>query len=219
MKNKRIRLNLKKAIYLQSLLEKRVVRRDGFKTPLKIVAGVDVAYLMGYGIGASVLVNYKTLEAVERKYSIVRIDIPYIPTFLAFREIPPMIKAIKKLDEKPDIILVDAHGIMHPRRFGEASHIGVVLDIPTIGVAKSRLVGEVRDNNYIYYKGETIGYRLDKKIYISIGHRVSLESAIKIVSHLTVHSIPEPTRLAHNYADEIKREIKKNPGKYIEEKV
>lgn len=215
MKSKKIRLNLKKAIYLQSLLGKRVIKEDKFKTPLENAAGVDVAYLMGYGIGTAVLINYETLEPIERQYSIVKIDIPYIPTFLAFREIPPIIKAIKKLSKYPDIVLIDAHGIMHPRKFGAASHIGVVLDMPTIGVAKSRLVGDVDKDGYIYYKKKIVGYRLGKKIYVSIGHRVSLTSAIKIVSNLTVHRIPEPTRLAHNYANEIKRDMKKNLDKYM----
>ena len=209
------RLNLKKAIYLQNLLSRKIIREDRFDASIKTVAGVDVAYLGGYGIGSVVLIDYNTLKLIERKYSLVKVDIPYIPTFLAFREVPPILKAIKELDNAPDIILVDAHGVMHPRKLGAASHIGVVLNIPTIGVAKSRLVGEVKSNGYIYYRGEIVGYRLDKKIYISTGHMVSLESAISIVSHLTIHSVPEPTRLAHNYANEIKRDIKRDPDKYM----
>lgn len=208
MTGNRVKLNLKKAVYLQNLLSKKVVRTDCFKSPIRYVAGVDVAYLGGYGIGSAVIIDYKSLEPIEEKHAIIRIDIPYIPTFLAFREMPPMIKAIKSLDVEPDIILVDAHGIMHPRGLGAASHIGIVLELPTIGVAKSKLIGEVMEDGYIYYKGRLVGYRMGKKIYVSIGHKISLESAIRIVSDLTIHNIPEPTRLAHNYANEVKSQLR-----------
>ncbi len=210
-----MRLNLKKATYLQNLISKKIIEEDDFRKPLRYIAGVDVAYLKGYGIGAAVLIDYSTLKPIEKRYSIVKVDIPYIPTFLAFREIPPMVKAIKKLNRKPDIILVDAHGVMHPRKLGAASHIGVVLDIPTIGVAKSRLIGEVKEDKYIYYKEKIIGYRLGKKIYISVGHRISLKSAIEIVSHLTVYNVPEPTRVAHIYANEIKKNMSREINKYL----
>ena len=201
------RLNLKKAAYLQRRLAGKVITVDDFNKPIRYIGGVDVAYKRRMGIGVATLLEYDSMKLVEYKHYITEVDVPYVPTFLAFREIPPMVGAIEKLDRKPDIMLVDAHGLVHPRGLGAASHIGVVLDIPTIGVAKSPLVGKVDEEGYIVYKGKRVGYKLGPKLYVSIGHRVSLETAIEIVKNTLRNSIPEPTRLAHIYANKLKREI------------
>jgi deoxyribonuclease V len=145
---------------------------------------------------------------IEYKYSITNIEVPYIPTFLAFREIPPMVSAINKLETKSEIYLIDAHGLIHPRGLGAASHIGVTLNIPTIGVAKSYLVGKIDDEGYIIYNNMRVGYKVNPNLYVSIGHRVSLESAIEIVNNVLKDMVPEPTKLAHIYAAKIKREMK-----------
>lgn len=201
------KIDLKKAAYLQKLLSSRVIDRDEFEKPIKYIAGVDVAYYKNLGIGVAVLLDYETLKIITYRYSIVKIEIPYIPTFLAFREVPPMISAIKKLHKTPNITLIDAHGSIHPRSFGAASHIGVVLNIPTIGVAKSHLIGKVDSDGYIIHKEKLIGFKMKPKIYVSIGHKVSLSTAIKIIRHVTLDDYPEPTRKAHQYANNIKRDM------------
>ena len=134
-----------------------------------------------------------------------QVKIPYIPTLLSFREIPPAMAAIRKLKIQPDVFLVDAQGLAHPYRCGFASHLGLILDKPTIGAAKSRLIGsEVEQNGetFLVDKGEVIGALVTTKagakpVYVSIGHMVSLETAIKIVRHCSKSRIPEPLRLAH----------------------
>lgn len=202
-----MRIDLGKARRAQIELSKRIIERDLFRYPPRYVGGVDVAFIKNYAIGAAVVINYKTLSLVDKAYHICPVKVAYIPTYLAFREIRAMIGAVRKLRVTPDIVLVDAHGKLHPRKAGEATHLGVTLNIPTIGVAKSHLIGEVRDDNYVVYKGEVLGYKLQSGIYVSVGHKVTLETAIKIVRDLSKYTIPEPTRQAHIYANELKRKI------------
>lgn len=204
-----IKIDLKKARLAQIKISNKAIDYDMLKFPPMYVGGVDVAFKSGYCIGAAVIIDFNSLDVLERKYYIAKIKVPYIPTYLAFREIHAMIGAVKRLELKPDVILVDAHGRMHPRRAGEATHLGVVLNIPTIGVAKSRLIGKERSDGYIVDGDEVIGYRLGANVYISVGHRVSLETAIKIVKKTMVYNIPEPTRQAHIYANEIRNNLEK----------
>lgn len=186
------------------------------------VAGVDVAYTGRFSIGAVVVLEYPSLSLVESETARIATMFPYIPTLLSFREIPPSIAAIKKLHLHPDVFLVDGQGIMHPYRLGFASHLGVVLNEPTIGVAKRPLIGEVRQFTRegwvpIIDEGETVGVALLTKkstnpIYISIGHMVSLRRAIEIVKHCTLRSrIPNPILYAHNLATQEKRKTQNNP--------
>lgn len=194
------RLDLKRAAYLQVRLSRLVEARDNFRYPPKLIGGVDVAYRRGVAIGVAVVLDYESLEEVEHRKYAIKVDVPYIPTFLAFREIPAMVGALNSLENRPDIVLVDSHGLMHPRGLGAASHLGVVMEMPTIGVAKSPLVGRVRGDNFIEYRGRIVGYMMNRNLYISVGHRVSLRTAIRIVGRVTRGTIPEPTRLAHNYS-------------------
>jgi deoxyribonuclease V len=202
-----LRIDLAKARRAQELLSRSSIDRDCFTYPPRLVGGVDVAFSRGYAIGACVVLSYEDLRVVDKAYYVSRLRVPYIPTYLAFREIPAMIGAVKRLKVRPDIMLVDAHGRLHPRKAGEATHLGVVMDIPTIGVAKSHLLGEVRDDGYVVYRGEVLGYRLETGIYVSVGHKVSLETAIKIVRRLSIYSVPEPTRQAHIYANSLKKRV------------
>ena len=149
---------------------------------------------------------------------------PYIPTFLSFRELLPTISAIKHLKIKPDILLVDGHGYAHPRHLGFASHLGLVLNTPTVGISKKILCGEViekrkkceRPVQDIIYKGEIIGKSISvnpnvKPIYVSLGHMISLKTALKIVLHcLRKFRIPEPIRFAHILANRGKNRYSKN---------
>ena len=176
------------------------------------IAGVDISAPDSRGIAraAAVILNYPELELIEVKTAEDKLNLPYIPGLLSFRETPLVLAACQKLSAAPDLIIVDGQGIAHPRRFGLASHIGLLLDTPTLGCAKSRLCGthapvaveagayaELTDN------GETIGVALRTKadvnpVYISIGHRIDLQTAIHwAMECCRGRRLPEPSRLAH----------------------
>lgn len=210
--------SIEKAHKAQLRLSKQIILEDRLPEKIKYVAGVDVAYVKELSIGAVTVLNYATLKPVESQTAIYKTRFPYIPTLLSFREIPPSVLCIKKLHVQPDVFLVDGHGLAHPYRCGFASHLGLILGKPTVGVAKSRLVGEaknVEDMNAIYLKhdGEVVGAAVKTKhgckpVYVSVGHMVSLETAIKIVKHCAVHgSIPEPILKAHEIATIEKQKI------------
>jgi len=204
--------SVKKARAMQLRLSKQVIRKDMLPKTIRYVAGVDTAYRVDISIGAAVVLNYETLSMVESKKAEVKTRFPYIPTLLSFREIPPTLATVKKLKTQPDVFLVDGQGIAHPYRLGFASHLGLILNKPTIGVAKSLLCGKVGDFNQegwapIIDKDEVIGAAVarkrEKPVYVSVGHMVSLKRAIAIVKHCTrIHRIPEPIRAAHIIANE-----------------
>ncbi|MEM4176110.1 MAG: endonuclease V [Nitrososphaeria archaeon] len=204
MSGKSIRIDLEKARRIQIMFAKKVLEEDNFEMPIKYVGGIDVAFKSKYSIGAVVVLDFEKLNVIERKFYVSETSVPYIPTYLAFREISVMVGAIRKLSIKPDIFLVDAHGKCHPRRAGEATHLGVLLNIPTIGVAKSYLTGKEREDGFIVDDNEVLGYRLKPNVYISVGHRISLRTAIEIVKKLIIDGMPEPTKQAHIYANEVK---------------
>ncbi|MEM2179676.1 MAG: endonuclease V [Nitrososphaeria archaeon] len=204
MSGKSIRIDLEKARRIQMMFAKKVLEEDNFEMPIKYVGGIDVAFKSKYSIGAVVVLDFEKLNVIERKFYVSETSVPYIPTYLAFREISVMVGAIRKLSIKPDIFLVDAHGKCHPRRAGEATHLGVLLNVPTIGVAKSYLTGKEREDGFIVDDNEVLGYRLKPNVYISVGHRISLRTAIEIVKKLIIDEMPEPTKQAHIYANEVK---------------
>ncbi|MEM4522456.1 MAG: endonuclease V [Nitrososphaeria archaeon] len=204
MSGKSIRIDLEKARRIQMMFAKKVLEEDNFEMPIKYVGGIDVAFKSKYSIGAVVVLDFEKLNVIERKFYVSETSVPYIPTYLAFREISVMVGAIRKLSIQPDIFLVDAHGKCHPRRAGEATHLGVLLNVPTIGVAKSYLTGKEREDGFIVDDNEVLGYRLKPNVYISVGHRISLRTAIEIVKKLIIDGMPEPTKQAHIYANEVK---------------
>ncbi len=192
---------------IQRDIAEKISLEDKFKKIRKVV-GFDLAFSKDNVICAAIVVDYKSLKVLEKRYVICKETIGYIPTFLTFREGPPILEVYKRLENKPDILLFDGNGILHPLRVGIASHIGVVLKKPSIGVAKSLLCGELK-GDYIYMDNEKVGYRLKNKrfkpIYISPGHRISLESSVRIARKLIRnHRLPEPLILAHRYANETK---------------
>ncbi len=197
-----------KAHKIQSCLSQKIIKEDRLPQKIRIVAGVDVSYIDEVGIGALTVLNYDSQKLLETQVAICKVKIPYIPTLLSFRETPPAIAAIKKLKLQPDIFLVDAQGLAHPYRCGFASHLGLVLGKPTVGAAKSRLIGtpvERFGQTLLVDKGEVIGAVVmtrqgAKPIYVSIGHMVTLQTAINIVLHCSKSRIPEPLRLAHGLA-------------------
>ncbi len=202
----------------QKLVAEKAIAKDDFGT-LKLIAGADQAFLDKKIISGIVVMDFEKLEVVEQVYSIAKVSFPYIPTFLSFREGPAIVKAYKKLKRKPDVLLVDGAGINHPRGAGIATHIGVALDIPTIGITKKILCGEgiepsrVGEANPLVYEDRTVGWLLksnkrSRSIVVAPGHRVSLESSLAITKAcIRNHKLPEPLRLAHNYVNELKKTI------------
>jgi deoxyribonuclease V len=193
-----------------SLAKKVVTEDDGINAHL--IAGVDISAPDSHGIarGAVVVLNYPELNLVEVKTVEREVIFPYIPGLLSFREAPLILAACEELSSVPDLVLVDGQGIAHPRRFGLAAHLGLFLDVPTIGCAKSRLCGahKLVEEKIGFYaqlvdNGQVIGAVLKTKlgtkpIYVSIGHKVSLSSAIKwVLNCCHGYRLPEPTRLAH----------------------
>ena len=180
---------------------------------------------MGEGrILSCIVVIDKNFNLIEKVFSHEKVNFPYIPGLLAYREVPVMIKAYKKLKKHiPEIILVDGHGIAHPRNFGLASHFGFLIKKPTIGIAKRKLVGEfkkpkeVGKEEKLIYNGKVVGYALKtgknyREIFISPGNFISLETSLKIVKSCIIkgNKLPEPIRLAHKFVNERKEEMKKN---------
>ena len=209
-------LTPKEAMALQSGLAAEIVCRDDFG-PVARVAGVDVGF-EGNGATTRAAVAVLTFPSLQLETSaIARLPtrFPYVPGLLSFREIPAVLAAMERLNVRPDLLLCDGQGIAHPRRFGIASHLGLLLDIPAIGVAKTRLTGrheEVPDERGAWVPliagSETIGAVLRtrrgvKPLYVSPGHRIGLESSIAwVMACLTRYRLPETTRWAHRLASE-----------------
>ena len=211
------KFSVEKAHTMQRHLSKQVIREDKIPKNVRYVAGVDVAYTGESSIGAVAVLDYDSLSLVESKTAKMKTRFPYIPTLLSFREIPPTLAAIKKLKTQPDVFLVNGQGIAHPYRLGFASHLGLVLEKPMIGVTKSLLCGQVEAFNEERWAtirdkwavvGAAVAREGEKPIYVSVGHKVSLKRAIEIVKHCTQsYRIPEPIRAAHAVADEEKRRL------------
>lgn len=199
---------------IQQRLREKVITSDRFG-PINYVAGIDVGFEQANTVtrAAVVVLSFPALELQDQAVARRPTSFPYIPGLLSFREVPAVLDAFGKLNVQPDLILCDGQGIAHPRRFGIACHIGVWLDIPAIGVAKSRLIGthsEVPNHKGgytgLYDHGEQIGVVLRSRVnvrplYISVGHRISLNSAIEYVMQcITRYRLPETTRYAHKLA-------------------
>jgi deoxyribonuclease V len=216
--------NISEAWEAQKEMAKKVILDDAFDTSFDLIGGVDVSntpFDPEQKIFAAVVVlNYPSLEVVETQGVEDRQEFPYIPGLLGFREVPALVRAYQALTYRPGILLVDGHGVSHPRGLGVASHLGVVLDIPTIGVAKSVLVGkatrplgeDVGSTTPLVWKGKEIGkmVRTKKKctpLIISAGHRISLPSAVAcVLKSLKTYRLPEPTRQAHLAANKYRKE-------------
>ena len=200
--------SVEKAHKTQLCLSQKIIFEDRLPRQIKTVAGVDVSYVGNIGVGALTVLDYESLKLLESQVATCQVKMPYIPTLLSFREIPPAMASIKKLKIQPDAFLVDAQGLAHPYRCGFASHLGLIMGKPTIGAAKSRLIGEpvqIDGQTFLFDKGEVIGAVVttkkgSKPIYVSIGHMVSLATAVKIVKHCAKNRVPEPILQAHKLA-------------------
>ncbi|MEA3375791.1 MAG: deoxyribonuclease V [Chloroflexota bacterium] len=179
----------------------------------ELVAGVDVSVNRGQARAAVVLLSFPELQPLEARTAERPATFPYVPGFLAFREGPVVLEAFGALRERPDVVIFDAHGRAHPRHMGLATHLGVLLDVPTVGCAKSRLCGEHTepDENKgswtpLWDGEEVIGAVLRTRdnvrpVFVSVGHRVDLESAVSLVLDCAPrYRLPETTRWAHRVA-------------------
>ncbi|WP_297200012.1 deoxyribonuclease V [uncultured Pluralibacter sp.] len=196
----------------QLSLADSTIREDRFIVdPPRLIGGADVGFEQGGEItrAAMVLLSYPQLELVEYQIARIPTTMPYIPGFLSFREYPALLKAWQMLSQKPDLLFVDGHGISHPRRLGVASHFGLLVDVPTIGVAKKRLCGKFEPLGPepgalapLMDKGEQLAWVWRSKarcnpLFIATGHRISLDSALGWVQRCTRgYRLPEPTRWA-----------------------
>jgi len=208
-------MNLEKLKEEQLRLSKKIIVKDEFEE-IKLVAGVDQSFFNDLIISAIVTLSYPELDFVEKKYAVEKLSFPYVPGFLSYRESPVVVKAFNKLSKRPDLLLLDCNGILHQRKIGMASHVGLILDIPTIGVAKALALGEKKDDK-IYVDGEVRGVELEtregsKPVYVSPGNRVSLKTSVEIVKKcLERHKLPEPIAEAHKYANKLKKRIDLRP--------
>ncbi|OKH14021.1 endonuclease V [Fischerella major NIES-592] len=210
-------LSVEEAIAIQEQMQTEVITSDQLQQPVQYVAGVDMGFEADGTISraAVAVLSFPELELQETSLARRATSFPYIPGFLSFREIPAVLDALEKIKITPDLILCDGQGIAHPRRFGIACHLGIIVDIPTIGVAKSLLVGkhqELPDTRGSWqpltHKGQIVGAVLRtrvgvKPLYVSSGHRISLPTAIDYVLRCTPkYRLPETTRIADKLASD-----------------
>jgi deoxyribonuclease V len=214
-------LDLKGLREQQKMIAHQISLQDNYRKPLTSVAGIDLAFKDKRIITAVVVMAFPSQKIIHEKIELSTIYFPYIPTFLAFREGPPIVNAIKSLEVKPDVIMINAHGIAHPSFCGCASHVGVFTQNPTIGVAQKILCGkyevtpeEVDTYEPIVYKKRGVGWIFKSKkgckpIFISPGHFVSLSSSISITRRcIGKYKLPNPLYYAHKLATETKRTLR-----------
>lgn len=211
----------REAISLQKQLATQVTSKALTKK-VNYVAGVDCAFTQdkNFCIAGAVIWDINKQEIIEKQYAKVKLTLPYIPGLLSFREAPAMLAALSKLTKQPDVLIVDGHGIAHPRRLGIASHIGILTKFPSFGCAKKRFVGNYTEPNIQQWscsplldKEEQIGLVVRtrakvKPVFISIGNYIKLENCLEILKQCsTGFRLPEPTRQADKYVAEIKKII------------
>jgi deoxyribonuclease V len=207
---------------LQEELSKRLIlHNDGLPEDIRIIGGADISYSREENLffAAVILLDFTTMDIIEVSSVIEKAEFPYIPGLLSFREGPALLRAFQKIERIPDVVIFDGQGIAHPRGFGLASHVGLFLDIPTIGCAKKRLVGSAEDiegerGNYapLIHEENVIGAVLRTKrnvkpVYVSQGHKIDLTQAIRItLASGRGYRLPEPTRKAHLMVNKLRLE-------------
>ena len=210
-------LSPKEAIAIQRALADRITPRDTGQD-YETIAGIDVGLRKGFAHAAVVVMTLPDLAIVERAHAKRAVSYPYIPGLLTFREAPVILEALTRLATTPDLLMFDGQGYAHPRRMGLATHLGILLDHPSIGCAKSRLCGTYEEppaerDHYSFLRDgdEVIGAVVRtrtrvKPVFVSVGNNISLDTAIRIVLHCSVrYRLPEPTRWAHRFASQTRK--------------
>ncbi len=186
---------------IQYNLSKKVIEEDSFEK-LQTVAGADVSFQKdNSAAAAAVVIDLDDLKVIDAKTIEVELLFPYISGFLGFREADAVVSVLKKLNSDFDVLMVNGHGIMHPRSFGLASHVGLLMDVPTIGVAKRLIKGnykytDINSLKTVEFMNKSVG-ACDEQKCISIGHKISLKTAVSIVMETSIFKMPEPIRQAH----------------------
>lgn len=192
---------LQKLADIQYKLSEKVIEKNSFEN-VQTVAGADISFEKdNCAVAAAVVVDLNDLNVVETKTAEVKLLFPYISGFLGFREADAVISVLRKLDTNFDVLMVNGHGIMHPRGFGLASHVGLMMDVPTIGVAKRLIRGNYKYKGCnslktIEFMNKSVG-ACNRRKYISVGHRISLKTAVDIVHETSLFKMPEPLRQTH----------------------
>jgi len=203
----------KEAFAIQEALRRRVVPRWDRRRKVRRVAGADMSVKGGRARAAVAVLSFPELEPVEEAIFEGPVPFPYVPGLLSFRECPPLLEAFHRLRTRPDLLIADGQGIAHPRGLGLAAHLGVLLELPAVGCAKSRLCGEydppgpeAGSRSELRFRGEVVGAVLRtrsrvKPVFVSIGHRIDLEHAVAFtLACCRGFRLPEPTRAAHRAA-------------------
>ncbi|MFL6339231.1 MAG: endonuclease V [Nitrososphaeraceae archaeon] len=195
----------------QEEIAKKILTTDTYPVEIKYVCGIDISYKNNVAYCSATIINKDSLNAIEDVNTTSLVNQPYVPGLFVLREYEPIINTLKLLKTQFQILLIDGHGRLHPRRCGLASYVGVMIDKPTIGIAKSLLCGFVREDQFVEFGGDILGFQIGnthkKQTYISTGHKVSLGSAINIVKELTKTGqwIPEPLRIADINSKKLRR--------------
>lgn len=217
-------MNIQPYLELQEQLRHRTIRTNQLPDLIRYIAGTDVAYTLDntQAVGGIVVLDANTLAVVERVSAVVDLTFPYVPGLFSFREIPPLRAAFEKLTIRPDLLVCDGHGIAHPKRVGMATHLGIELDIPTIGCAKKRLTGEYDKSQLANERGAVLNLTLDgeiignalrtqqniKPVFVSIGHKIDLPTANDWILKLTPnYRLPETTRQADQLVNAVRKEL------------
>ncbi|CAN5870067.1 deoxyribonuclease V [soil metagenome] len=208
--NKSNKTSYAEVIKLQKEFAKKVITRDDFDSKVESICGVDVSYRNKTAYCSAVVINKENFEIIEIVSSKSEIKNPYIPGLFILRESTPILQTLKLITNPFQLLLVDGHGKLHPRRCGLACYIGIVTNLPTIGVAKSLLCGNIQSDNFVSHNGEILGYVLksnenSKKVaYVSVGHKITLPTSIEAVKSITKTNqyLPEPLTVADKLSKE-----------------
>lgn len=195
---------------IQKDFSKKVITKDVLPKKISRVCGIDVSYKDNRSFCACVVLDMDTMKIIEIVYSTLKTEHPYVPGFFMLKEAKPILETIKKLKSKFDLLLIDGHGQLHPRRCGLACYIGVLLEKPTIGVAKKLLCGHIMSDSKIELDGKTLGQLVksnNKTIFISVGNMISLDTARKFVKRMIVVGrwYPEPLYMADKLSKELRK--------------
>ncbi len=214
-------VSLEEAKEIQLALAKKLTQTP-LQRAVRIVAGADVAYFSDkiHCVGAVTLMEFPELKIIEQVHAVSKVQFPYIPGFLTFREAPVLVEAFKKITHSPDLVIFDGQGIAHSRKMGIAAHMGVILDMPTIGCAKSRLIGDfetidLKKGNFspLLYHGQQIGAVVCtrdniKPVFVSPGHKITIDESVDwVLKCCAKYRIPEPVRQSHLAVNRLKSEL------------